>query len=70
MLDRFPLKKEVESANSRRLDQLPGQSIKYVSVDKPGFNIEGKPINERLAARLLDNLLATKVLTLKVTFQD
>lgn len=60
---------EVEAANSRRLNLLPGPSNTYKAADTPGVDIRGEPMPRRQAEDLLDRLVAVRELTLKVRYR-
>jgi hypothetical protein len=63
---RFPTKREVEVANGRRLDQLPGQKCPYGATDTPGYDSKGHPVSVEQMDRLLGHLVAQKSIFLKV----
>ncbi|KAF5336912.1 hypothetical protein D9611_003448 [Ephemerocybe angulata] len=60
---------EVLNANQARLNMLPGDSMKYFSDDRAGFNSEGKPIRADRMKQLLDKLVCQHYLELKVGAQ-
>ena len=61
-LDRFPLREQVENSNRQRLNDLPGETYVYNSID------DGEEPYDRLQ-KTLDNVMAPRVLTLKVNAQ-
>ncbi|KAJ3554091.1 hypothetical protein NM688_g3284 [Phlebia brevispora] len=58
----FPLRSEVDRANAARLTALPGSSIKYEARDSGAAPLEKR-------AKLLDNMVAQKLLELKIDAQ-
>ncbi|THG95259.1 hypothetical protein EW026_g6358 [Hermanssonia centrifuga] len=58
----FPLRNEVDRANAARLTSLPGPSFKYESRDSGAAPPEKR-------AKLLDNMVATRLLELKIDAQ-
>jgi hypothetical protein len=63
---RYPLKREVESCNNRRLNALQGPEHTYCSVDSAGYDVHLEPIPDDSANQLLDRLIAVSKITLKV----
>lgn len=63
---RYPLRREVEEANSMRLANLPPPAHSYDSLDIAGHDIRGKLISTEQAQKLLDKLVVLKSVTLKV----
>jgi hypothetical protein len=63
---RYPLKREVESCNNRRLVALEGPDHTYNSVDSAGYDVHQEPIPDESAKQLLDRLIAVSKITLKV----
>lgn len=67
---RYPLRREVEEANSSRLASLPGPAHTYTALDIEGHDIRGRRLSPEQAQRLLDRLVALKTITLKVLNND
>lgn len=66
-MSRFPTRKEVDTANTNRLNRIKEElSYTYIAVDQPGFDDDRKPIPMEKAKKLLDNLVAPKEIVLKV----
>lgn len=63
---RYPLKREVESCNNRRLNALTGTEYTYRSVDSAGYDVQHNPITRDNANQLLDRMTAVSEVTLKV----
>ena len=63
---RYPLRCEVEEANTMRLANLPPPAHTYDSLDVAGHDVRGKPISPQQAQKLLDKLVVLKSVTLKV----
>jgi ATP-dependent DNA helicase PIF1 len=65
----YPTRREVESANNRRLNALKTETQTYRSHDIPGRTDDGQRVSQEGAARLLEKLIATREITLKVGAQ-
>jgi hypothetical protein len=66
MPTRYPLKREVESCNNRRLNALISPQHTYCSMDRAGYDVQHKPITRDSANQLLDRMIAVSTITLKV----
>jgi hypothetical protein len=62
----YPTRHEVDTANETRLKQLPGDPHTYQSMDLPGYDSKGKRVSEQTMERLLERLIASKMVSLKV----
>jgi len=56
----------VEGCNNRRLNELIGDTQLYQAMDSRGYNAKGEPIDKDIAQRLLDRLVASREISLKV----
>jgi hypothetical protein len=56
----------VENANSSRLQQLPGAPYMFRAQDTPGVNSKNERISLEQMDRVLERLVATKFISLKV----
>ena len=65
----YPTRLEVDSANSRRLQALEGEPRNYRSLDAPGRDENGHELYPERVDRALKDLIAPKVLPLKVGAQ-
>lgn len=65
MLQRFSIRKEVNSANSNRLARLKTPPHVYKARDIPGWDDAGRPVGRAIADKLLERLVAQDVITLK-----
>lgn len=65
-ISRFPTRKQVERANELRLQNLPGQEHTYMSIDRPGVDSDGKQVSSVRMATLLERMVATPSIKLKV----
>lgn len=63
---RFPTKREVEAANTSRLEALEGSPRRFVSEDGPGFSSDGQPLPKEIVDKVLEQMVAPKTLVLKV----
>lgn len=63
---RFPLKRDVERENNRRLALIQGVSHRFISLDSAGWDAAGNPISQDKAKKLLKDLIAPEEITLKV----
>ena len=68
-LFRFSLRRQVEDANTTRLNALPGDMLVYGAVDIPGHDIHDNRITRERATKLLDDSLAPRELRLRVGAQ-
>jgi ATP-dependent DNA helicase PIF1 len=66
LLARYPLKREVESWNNRRLNALSGKEHIYHSVDSAGYDVYDNLLSKDDADQLLDRMIAVPSITLKV----
>lgn len=64
---RFPTRREVDAANTSRLNRIKEEPRQYVATDVPGYDPEGKPISFQQMERLLERLVAPKCIILKVS---
>lgn len=62
----FPLRTEVEGCNNGRLNALGGSPHVYHSVDSRGYNAKGELVERDTAKRLLERLIASSEIALKV----
>ncbi|KAF7306584.1 ATP-dependent DNA helicase PIF1 [Mycena indigotica] len=60
---------EVDRANNRRLNALPGATRTYTAVQSSGINSQGFPITPEQMEKLLEKLVAPKQISLKVGAQ-
>ncbi|THH28278.1 hypothetical protein EUX98_g5905 [Antrodiella citrinella] len=67
--DLFPTRREVDAANSSRLNKIRESARQYNATDAPGYDAEGRPIPFPQMERLLERLVAPKSITLKVGAQ-
>jgi len=65
----FPTRAEVDYANRTRLEQLPDKPHIYEARDIPGLDSNGKRVSIAHMERLLDRMVAPKILELKVGAQ-
>ncbi|KIK71395.1 hypothetical protein GYMLUDRAFT_332531 [Collybiopsis luxurians FD-317 M1] len=65
----YPLREQVNNANRTRLAELPGEPYTYTAMDIPGKDLDGQPIGSEQMERLLDRLVVSKAITLKVGAQ-
>jgi len=65
----FPLRAQVERANSLRLAMLPDPSHTYTSIDTPGSDSNGVPLSPGTFEKVLERLVALKEVILKVGAQ-
>ncbi|KAF8845463.1 hypothetical protein BDN67DRAFT_892504, partial [Paxillus ammoniavirescens] len=62
----YPTRAEVNCANQTRLHALPGQVIQYDATDTAGSDSNGVRVSEQQMERLLERLVAPRVIKLKV----
>ncbi|KAI0344111.1 hypothetical protein BDW22DRAFT_1327918, partial [Trametopsis cervina] len=62
----YPTRKEVETANANRLMNIKAKAIQYDARDIPGWDVNGNRLRPEQMERLLDRLVAPKVISLKV----
>lgn len=65
----FPLRAQVETANTARLNALPGELMTFFATDIPGYDLHKKAVPAERASKLLDDTLAPRELKLKVGAQ-
>ncbi|KAI0724206.1 hypothetical protein C8T65DRAFT_563301, partial [Cerioporus squamosus] len=65
----YPTRDEVENANSRRLKALPGEPTNYPALDAPGRDDNGRKYPPERVERALKDVIAPKILPLKVGAQ-
>ena len=65
----YPTRREVDSANSRRLQALEGDPMYYWALDAPGRDENGHEFHPERVGRALKDLIAPKELPLKVGAQ-
>ncbi|KAI1797549.1 PIF1-like helicase-domain-containing protein [Ganoderma leucocontextum] len=65
----YPTRMEVDSANTARLNKLEGQPKNYHSIDSPGRDEHGNPFPVERVERALRDMVAPKILPLKVGAQ-
>ena len=65
-LHSFPTRNEVEVANSIRLRSLKSEMFTFKALDTPGGDANGYRISPEAMNRLLDRLVASKSISLKV----
>jgi len=65
----FPLRRDVEGCNNDRLKELPGVQHIYQAMDSAGYDVYGLPISRENAQSLLDRMIATPIIPLKVGAQ-
>ena len=63
---RYPTRKEVDIANETQLRQITSDPHVYSSLDLPGVDSKGQSVSLQAVERLLERMMATKTLTLKV----
>lgn len=63
---RFPTRREVDACNSKRLGALKEKTERYEAMDMPGHDDQGRPIPWNIVERLVERLIAPKVIDLKV----
>lgn len=63
--DRYPLRAQVEGCNNSRLKALKTPPFTYHSMDSRGYDTKGKVIEEEMAKRSLDRLVAINEISLK-----
>ncbi|KAG1874230.1 PIF1-like helicase-domain-containing protein [Suillus tomentosus] len=61
----YPIRSEVDSANHRKLASLPGDGIKYPATDSPGRDSNDNLVSLEQMGRLLERLVAQRVIHLK-----
>jgi ATP-dependent DNA helicase PIF1 len=66
---RFPTRKQVEDANSRRLAALNTEKKTYFAHDSGGRSDDGTPVTTQQATQMLEKLIAPDQLPLKVGAQ-
>lgn len=66
ILDRYPLRAEVERCNNQRLAELTGEAHVFRSTDSAGYDVSSQPVPRASALFLLERLVATAEVTLKV----
>lgn len=64
---RYPLRRQVEECNNTRLNALPGVASHYHAMDFAGYDMFGTPLTIPSAERLLEWLVALRVISLKVS---
>ena len=64
---RFPTRNEVDTANRTKLSRLTGATRTYVATDIPGFDDNWNRTTIARMERLVDNMVAQKQVTLKVS---
>ncbi|KAI0274844.1 hypothetical protein BC834DRAFT_17333 [Gloeopeniophorella convolvens] len=65
----YPTRNEVETSNNSRLDQINSEAVPYLAWDRPGVSASGRPTSDREMERLLERLIALKMVVLKVGAQ-
>jgi len=65
----YPTRREVDNANEAQLRQLPGGPQSYESMDTPGYDSKGEIISQQKVERVLERLVAAKMVSLKVGAQ-
>lgn len=63
--NRYPTRNEVESANSTRLERLPGPNRNYKALDAPGRDERGREYPPERVERALKDMIVPKQLPLK-----
>lgn len=66
---RYPTRNEVYIANSSRLAQIEAPVFTYNSEDRPGVDADNDRISIDKMKKLLDRLIAPKVIELKVNIE-
>ncbi|KAG1825552.1 PIF1-like helicase-domain-containing protein [Suillus subaureus] len=61
----YPTRSEVDSANQRKLISLPGDGIQYPAADTPGRDSNDNFVSFEQMGRLLERLVAQRVIHLK-----
>ncbi|KAG2345306.1 hypothetical protein BDR05DRAFT_880717 [Suillus weaverae] len=61
----YPTRSEVDSANQRKLASLPGDGIMYPATDTPGRDSNDNLVSLEQMGRLLERLVAQRVIHLK-----
>ncbi|KAG2070723.1 hypothetical protein BDR04DRAFT_967682, partial [Suillus decipiens] len=61
----YPTRSEVDSANHRKLASLPGCGVKYPATDTPGRDSNDNLVSFEQMTRLLEKLVAQRVIHLK-----
>ena len=56
----------MDIANETQLRQITSDPHVYSSLDLPGVDSKGQPVSLQAVERLLERMMATKTLTLKV----
>jgi hypothetical protein len=62
----YPTRHEVDHANETRLKQLSGDLHTYQALDLPGQDSKGEKVSRETMERLLERLVAAKMISLKV----
>ncbi|KAI0762728.1 PIF1-like helicase-domain-containing protein [Fomes fomentarius] len=65
----YPTRSEVESANSTRLERLPGRDRNYKALDAPGRDERGREYPPERVERALKDMIVPKQLPLKNIIQ-
>jgi len=65
----YPTRLQVDQANETRLHRLPGDAHTYQSMDLPGYDSKGEKVSEQTMERILERLIASKTISLKVGAQ-
>ncbi|KIM84623.1 hypothetical protein PILCRDRAFT_390142 [Piloderma croceum F 1598] len=65
----YPTRQEVDTANQTQLNKLPGEPHTYQSMDLPGHDSKGERVSEQTMERLLERLIASKTISLKIGAQ-
>lgn len=62
----YPTRREVERANTTRLNRIQKDAHTYAAQDRPGYDQNDKPISAKRMESLLERLVAPKSIVLKV----
>jgi ATP-dependent DNA helicase PIF1 len=65
----YALRREVDTANTMRLNQLKTEAKTFLAFDQAGYDSDGRRISEDKKRQLLDKLVCPAEVTLKVGAQ-
>jgi len=65
----YPTRHEVDKANETQLNRLPDSAHTYQSMDLPGHNAKGERVSQQTMERLLERLITSKTISLKIGAQ-
>jgi hypothetical protein len=61
----FPVRSQVDDANSLRLAQLPRPELRFITTDLAGINSNGYPVDPKDLPTMLERMLAPGILYLR-----